>query len=140
MTEQAKTCHDCGCQEGDLHGLGCDMESCPFCGGQLISCDCVYDQLGIDAGPGTWAFEHGLTEEQEKQWLALLEKKGRIPYIQWPNLCAYCGKLWPEMFHVPKEEWERYIEPAKRREIVCRQCYDRIKELINKHRTAGGCP
>lgn len=33
-------CHDCGISKGGLHHPGCDMERCPRCGGQLISCDC----------------------------------------------------------------------------------------------------
>jgi hypothetical protein len=33
-------CHDCGAKSGYLHHNGCDMESCPKCGGQLLSCDC----------------------------------------------------------------------------------------------------
>ncbi|MCU1365540.1 MAG: hypothetical protein JWN39_1179 [Ilumatobacteraceae bacterium] len=33
-------CNDCGAIEGQLHHFGCDLESCPRCGQQLISCDC----------------------------------------------------------------------------------------------------
>jgi len=33
-------CHDCGARCGQLHVLGCDMERCPACRGQLISCRC----------------------------------------------------------------------------------------------------
>ena len=37
-----RRCHDCGIvnNPGNLHHLGCDMERCPNCGMQLISCKC----------------------------------------------------------------------------------------------------
>jgi len=131
---EKRTCHDCGVAEGQLHELGCDMERCPFCGGQLITCDCRYELLGIDASPGTWAYSHGLTDEQYVAFSHLLEEKGRIPYIVWPNLCARCGSLWPGIFSVSDEEWSSVIEPQKRDKILCRDCYEEIKQLIQ----AGG--
>ena len=35
-------CHDCGIinKKGNYHHPGCDMERCPKCKGQLISCGC----------------------------------------------------------------------------------------------------
>ena len=34
------TCGDCGCHVGEQHLENCDIERCPCCGMQLISCDC----------------------------------------------------------------------------------------------------
>jgi len=33
-------CHDCNATRGQYHHLGCDMERCPICWEQLISCGC----------------------------------------------------------------------------------------------------
>jgi predicted Zn-ribbon and HTH transcriptional regulator len=35
-------CHDCGIENknGNIHHWGCDIERCPKCKGQLISCGC----------------------------------------------------------------------------------------------------
>jgi hypothetical protein len=81
------------------------MERCPSCGGQLVSCDCLRDFRDVP-------------------------EKERVPFILYPNLCAKCGTLWPEMFSVPDEEWERYIELTMREEILCEPCYRQIKEWI----------
>jgi Zn-finger nucleic acid-binding protein len=36
-------CHDCGIKNhgGHIHHFGCDIERCPRCKGQLISCGCA---------------------------------------------------------------------------------------------------
>ncbi|KKN07683.1 hypothetical protein LCGC14_1064560 [marine sediment metagenome] len=125
-----KVCHDCGAEEGQLHEFGCDMETCPFCGNQLISCECCYNILKIDASEGSWAYSHGLTESQDKQWECILEGKGRIPYVRVPFLCAMCGEVYPEMFNVPDEEWGKYIIPELQSEVLCWKCYDNMITLF----------
>lgn len=99
-------CHDCGAWEGQIHHWGCDMEECPKCGRQLISCDCQ------------------LSEQQATNL-------GRVPHIVWPNLCARCGELWPDMFMVPDREWKRYVPKSKRGKMLCRRCYDEIRKLVD---------
>lgn len=38
-------CPDCDAQIGQYHHMGCDLEICPICGGQLLSCKCK--KIGI---------------------------------------------------------------------------------------------
>jgi hypothetical protein len=40
MMNFLERCGYCACKEGCYHHEGCDLETCPRCKGQLISCDC----------------------------------------------------------------------------------------------------
>ena len=40
-SDNCGVCPDWGTHMGDQHLDGCDLERCPKCKGQLISCDCV---------------------------------------------------------------------------------------------------
>lgn len=39
--KEGERCHDCAAKYGEYHHFGCDIERCPKCGGQIISCDCI---------------------------------------------------------------------------------------------------
>lgn len=137
---RVQKCGDCGVKEGSLHELFCDNEPCPFCGGQLITCDCAYELLNLldpeKHGPETAhlpprIYSKGLTAALQKKWERLLNEKGRTPFILWPIVCARCGALWPEFFRVADEEWERVVEIQHRGDVLCRPCFDEIKRLID---------
>jgi hypothetical protein len=66
-------CPACHAVSGEYHELGCPVELCPWCGGQLVYCDCRYEKLGLDAIG---------SEEELQQFEVLLEERGRIPYSQ----------------------------------------------------------
>lgn len=40
--DNGERCHDCNIlnKRGNIHHYGCDVERCPKCNGQLLSCDC----------------------------------------------------------------------------------------------------
>ncbi|MDW7772727.1 MAG: hypothetical protein SCH71_07530 [Desulfobulbaceae bacterium] len=64
-------CPACHAATGELHELGCPIELCPWCGGQLVYCSCRFDQLEVDS----------LSSEQDLlRFEDILNSQGRIPY------------------------------------------------------------
>ena len=41
-------CHDCGVAPGGFHHLGCDLQRCPLCRRQMMTCGCRFDEDGPD--------------------------------------------------------------------------------------------
>jgi hypothetical protein len=101
---RALRCRECGVQQGELHERGCWRERCVRCGAQAVFC-------GHNDNP--------------------IAELPRVPFIEWTNVCASCGQLNPELFDVPNPVWRHYIEPLKRREVICLTCWHQIVDLID---------
>lgn len=64
-------CAVCATADGGLHRLGCPVEVCPWCGGQLTKCDCRFQYLKQDKVEN---------EGQLAGFIAALATKGRVPF------------------------------------------------------------
>jgi len=78
--QDEKTCPACAVGDGEKHVLGCPVEVCPWCGGQLTSCHCRFEKLDRD---------HILGERELKAFEEKLAAKGRIPYDSAQHRPAY---------------------------------------------------
>ncbi len=66
-------CPSCGVDAGSLHILGCPVEVCPWCEGQLNHCNCRFEQLDVEE-----LEDEKMLEQLEDR----LESKGRVPYAR----------------------------------------------------------
>ena len=66
-----EVCPSCGVKKGSLHTLGCPVELCPWCGGQLNHCNCRFEQLDV---------EEFTDDTMLDSFAKKLEAKGRVAY------------------------------------------------------------
>jgi hypothetical protein len=70
-TSDPNLCPSCHAAVGEFHTLGCPVEICPWCKGQLTYCNCRFTRLDIDTMNRV---------EQIEELLELLEEVGRIAF------------------------------------------------------------
>jgi hypothetical protein len=70
-TSDSNLCPSCQVAEGEFHTLGCPVEICPWCNGQLTYCNCRFTRLNIEAMDKV---------AQVEKLRELLEEKGRITF------------------------------------------------------------
>ena len=71
MIPATERCPDCGASPGEFHQPACDVEQCPYCGGQLLSCDCRRRPPLDDRMPWTGVWP-GVAECRKFGWFAKL--------------------------------------------------------------------
>lgn len=69
------TCPDCGVNPGEYHKNYCDVERCPDCGGQYISCGCEDEPKKRFKWSGVWP---GVSECIEFGWYAKFSGQGWV--------------------------------------------------------------
>lgn len=85
-----ETCADCGVRSGELHDLFCTKERCPFCGGQLASCECIGSVLKLIHEEQQLVDEYiddsipPLSDIMHR-WREALNAKGRVPFEAQPD-------------------------------------------------------
>jgi hypothetical protein len=73
-------CPACSVSAGEEHIMGCPVEICPWCGGQLVHCNCRFSRLRKERLDGD-----GDLDELYRQ----LSAKGRIPFAPQGQAPAY---------------------------------------------------
>lgn len=96
-----ETCADCGVRNGELHDLFCTKERCPFCEGQLATCECIGRVLKLSDEEQLLVDEYvddsipPLSDIMQR-WREALHAKGRVPFEAHPDdpvRAAYRGDI-----------------------------------------------
>ncbi len=71
VTMDTTLCPVCGVADGEFHIPGCPVEVCPWCAGQLTSCNCRFERSGSESLK---------RQKHLDDFLEILNKKGSVPY------------------------------------------------------------
>lgn len=101
-------CPDCGVLPNQPHQHGCDVERCRLCGGQAISCDCVYKlaNMNMDTMERDFpeVYKKGPTQEMYNRYDEEVNKFG--------GRLVWTG-IWPGVVECREFGWYSKMIPGK---------------------------
>lgn len=95
-----RNCPDCDAKPGEKHRHGCDVERCPCCGFQLLTCSsCVFELNNFEPED-----DEDPTDEMYEHWDEVWDAK-RLPWNGiWPGESECIEYDWWARF-IPGEGW-----------------------------------
>jgi len=124
-----KVCHDCGAKPGEHHEYGCDTEQCAMCGGQAISCGCIYEVNGMNQShlreEHPDIYHNGPTDEMYDIW----DKKWGAKRLPWTG-------RWPGEVECQKFGWYAKLIPGQGWVTCSKDDPEATPDLNRLHATA----
>jgi hypothetical protein len=98
-TTPDNSCVGCAAMQDQLHRWGCDDELCPFCGGQLMSCDCTNDLMDIVLNRTDADTVDCFSPSEKKRWVELI---GDLK-VQWQEVLDSPYQTYDMYFDLPPD-------------------------------------
>ena len=89
------TCVECSAEKGHLHVWGCDAEKCPFCGDQLMTCNCTNNLMDIVLNRTDADTVDCFTTSEKRRWVEMI---GDLKF------------QWQEVLDSPYQTYDMYFD------------------------------